>query len=73
MRVASSLGIRNDESRQSMLVISRRKGERILIGDDIEIVVVEVSRSGVRLGVRAPPSVVVLRDELAGDSLPARK
>jgi carbon storage regulator len=47
-----------------MLVVSRRKGDRILIGNQIEIVVVEITPRGVRLGIRAPVSVTVLRGEL---------
>jgi len=47
-----------------MLVIGRRDGERILIGPDIEVVLVR-SRSGeARLGIEAPSDVVILREEL---------
>lgn len=47
-----------------MLVISRRKGQRVMIGEDIEIVVTEVHRSGVKLGIRAPRGLTVLRGEV---------
>src|SRR5690606_16433936 len=47
-----------------MLVISRRKGQRIAIGDDIELVVTEVHRSSVKLGIRAPRGYAVLRGEV---------
>jgi carbon storage regulator len=47
-----------------MLVLSRKAGERLLIGDDVVITVVRVAGSKVRLGVDAPQSVRVLRDEL---------
>jgi len=47
-----------------MLVLSRRRDERILIGDDIEIVVVEVRGEKVRLGINAPTDIVVHRAEL---------
>jgi len=47
-----------------MLVISRRKGQRVSIGDDIELVVTEVHRSSVKLGIRAPRGLVVLRGEI---------
>lgn len=47
-----------------MLVLSRKVGQRILLGDDIEITVLRVSGGGVRIGVEAPPEVRVLRDEL---------
>jgi carbon storage regulator len=48
-----------------MLVLTRRSGERILIGDNIWVTVVSVERGKVRLGIEAPPDVVVLRQELA--------
>ena len=44
-----------------MLVLSRKKGESIMIGQDIEVVVIEASGSRVRLGVKAPPEVAVHR------------
>jgi carbon storage regulator len=47
-----------------MLVLSRRPGERILIGSEIEIVVLDTDGGQVRLGVRAPREVPVLRSEL---------
>ena len=37
-----------------MLMMSRRQGETILIGDDIEIVIAHISRSRVKVGIRAP-------------------
>ncbi len=46
-----------------MLVLRRRVGEAITIGPDIEIEVIEISRSRVKLGVRAPRSVHVMRRE----------
>ena len=48
-----------------MLVVSRKPGERILIGDKIAITVVKVSSGGVRIGVEAPPELAVMREELA--------
>lgn len=47
-----------------MLVLSRKVGERILIGDNISVTVVRVSGGGVRLGVEAPPNMAVVRQEL---------
>lgn len=47
-----------------MLVISRRKGQRVSIGEDIELVVTEVHRSSVKLGIRAPRGLTVLRGEV---------
>ena len=47
-----------------MLVLSRKIGERILIGEDISITVVRTSQGGVRLGIVAPDSLPVMREEL---------
>jgi carbon storage regulator len=47
-----------------MLVLSRRVGERVLIGDDIVIEVVESNPGRLKLGITAPPEVMVLREEL---------
>lgn len=47
-----------------MLVISRKKGESLLIGDDIEITVVKLEDGSVKLGVNAPKEVTILRKEL---------
>jgi carbon storage regulator len=47
-----------------MLVLSRRVGERLLIGDDIVITVIEVRGDGVRLGIDAPREVRVHRAEV---------
>ncbi len=48
-----------------MLVLSRRKAEMIRIGDNIEIHVVEIRGGRVRLGIRAPREIPVLRSEIA--------
>ena len=50
-----------------MLVLTRRVGETIMVGDDIEIEVLEVRPGIVRIGVRAPKSVRVLRSELVAE------
>lgn len=47
-----------------MLVLSRKAGEKIMIGDDIEIVVLRISGSTVRLGIKAPPEILIHRQEL---------
>ncbi len=47
-----------------MLVLSRRESERIRLGDSIVLTIVRVSGDKVRLGIEAPPDVVVLREEL---------
>jgi carbon storage regulator len=47
-----------------VLVFTRRRGEAIMIGEGIEVQVLRVGRDGVRLGVVAPPSVPVHRQEV---------
>ena len=47
-----------------MLVMSRRLGETILIGDDIEIVVTHIGRSRVKMGIRAPREMLVIAREV---------
>ncbi|CUX49657.1 carbon storage regulator CsrA [Clostridium sp. C105KSO13] len=47
-----------------MLVLQRKKGESVLIGDNIKISVVEVSSDSVKLAVEAPKEVKILREEL---------
>ena len=47
-----------------MLVLSRKKGESIMIGDEIELVVVEVKGDQVRIGVKAPKDVGIFRREV---------
>ena len=47
-----------------MLVLRRRAGESVLIGDEIEIEVLAVNQQGAKIGVHAPKSTVVLRKEL---------
>ena len=49
-----------------MLVLSRKKGEKIVISDvDIEITVVSINGSRVRLGISVPTEIVVRRPEIA--------
>ena len=47
-----------------MLVLRRRAGESILIGDDIEIELLELTPQGAKVGIRAPRELIVLRKEL---------
>ncbi len=47
-----------------MLILSRKKGESIKIGDDIEIFVAEIKGDKVRLGISAPESMKICRTEL---------
>ena len=48
-----------------MLVLSRKVGERILIGDKIAVTVVKLGHGGVRIGVEAPEEMAIVREELA--------
>jgi carbon storage regulator len=50
---------------KDVLVLSRKTGERILIGDKIAVTVVKIGHGGVRLGIEAPPELAVVREELA--------
>ena len=56
-----------------MLVLSRKVTERIRLGDNIVVTVVRVSGDRVRLGIEAPPEVLVLRDELEPRPRPERQ
>ena len=47
-----------------MLVISRKKNDGILIGEDIEITVVSIENNAVRLAINAPKEMNILRKEL---------
>lgn len=47
-----------------MLVLARKKNESILIGDDIEIIISEISEDRVKLAIRAPKSMKIFRKEL---------
>ena len=52
-----------DESKM-MLVLSRKAGERILIGENISVTVVKLTSGGVRLGIEAPAEMPIIREEL---------
>ncbi|HYV34570.1 MAG TPA: carbon storage regulator [Gemmataceae bacterium] len=54
-----------------MLVLTRKAGEKIVIGNDITIVVVELTHQKVRLGFDAPKNIPILRDELCRPTLVA--
>lgn len=47
-----------------MLVLTRKLGEKILIGDDIEVTVLDVRGDGVRIGIDAPRGVKIQREEV---------
>ncbi len=47
-----------------MLIITRKKGESLMIGDDIEIVISKIDDGSVKIGIKAPKDVQILRKEL---------
>ncbi|KGN03430.1 carbon storage regulator [Clostridium novyi A str. 4570] len=47
-----------------MLVVKRKKGESILIGDDIEITIVNLESGAVKVAIDAPKEITILRKEL---------
>ncbi len=56
-----------------MLVLSRQKGQEILVGDDIRIVVLSIRGDKIRLGIEAPREVVIMREEIIGRDEPKQK
>lgn len=47
-----------------MLLLARRLGETIIIGDDIEITIAELNSKQVRIGIEAPKNIKIVRKEL---------
>lgn len=47
-----------------MLILTRREGEALMIGDEISVTILSVKGNQVRLGVKAPKDVVVHREEV---------
>lgn len=47
-----------------MLVLARKIGEKIILNDDIEIIVLDSNQNTVRIGINAPKNVSVYREEL---------
>ncbi|HZZ26514.1 MAG TPA: carbon storage regulator [Pirellulales bacterium] len=56
-----------------MLVLSRRAGERIQIGEQIEVTVVRISAGVVRIGVEAPVEMTVVREEIREGFIPTTR
>lgn len=54
-----------------MLVLSRKVGERIQIGDDVTITVVRINANAVRIGIDAPGDREIVREEIAERNLGA--
>jgi carbon storage regulator len=55
-----------------MLVLSRKLGEKIVIGENIVVTVVKIDRNQIRLGIEAPSDVPVYREEIAPNQNPPR-
>lgn len=47
-----------------MLVLSRKRGEKIYVGENVCVTVVEIDRGVVRLGIEAPRDVPIYREEI---------
>ena len=47
-----------------MLVLTRKHGERVLIGDDIVVTILDVRGDGIRIGIDAPRGIRIQRDEV---------
>ena len=51
-----------------MLVLSRKSGERILIGDNVSVTIVRIGPNNVRIGIDAPREMNIVREELCSDA-----
>jgi carbon storage regulator len=49
-----------------MLVLSRHKDESIMVGDNVEIMIVSIGRNEIQLGINAPKAIPVYRKEIYG-------
>lgn len=54
-----------------MLVLSRKPGEKILVGDNVTITIVRIGPNTVRLGIEAPRDMNIVREELCSGTAPA--
>ncbi|PPB67209.1 carbon storage regulator CsrA [Campylobacter hyointestinalis] len=50
-----------------MLILTRKNGEAVQIGIDIEIKIIESSKNSVKIGIEAPKSILILRSELVNE------
>ncbi|CAM2767041.1 carbon storage regulator CsrA [Campylobacter hyointestinalis] len=50
-----------------MLILTRKNGEAVQIGTDIEIKIIESSKNSVKIGIEAPKSILILRSELVSE------
>ena len=61
----ASFGVPIINREMAMLVLSRKLGEKIVIGENIRITVVKIDRNQIRIGIEAPTEVPVYREEIA--------
>jgi carbon storage regulator len=54
----------SSKGEKTMLVLGRREGESIYVGENIILKVIKLDRSSVQIGIQAPPDVHILREEL---------
>jgi carbon storage regulator len=54
------------DRRATMLSVTLKENEKVLIGNDISVMVVEIRGNQIRLGIEAPAGLLVLREKLAG-------
>jgi carbon storage regulator len=62
-RVAAA-GVGDDSEEETMLVLTRKPGQSIMIGDGVEVQVLSVAGEKVRLGITAPRDVSIFRNEV---------
>lgn len=53
-----------------MLVLTRKVGEQLQIGDGITVTIVRTSHNSVKIGIEAPPGVHIVREELTAEDSP---
>lgn len=52
-----------------MLILTRREGESIIIGEDVVVTILEIEGGTTKVGIDAPEAVQILRDELIGSRM----
>jgi carbon storage regulator len=64
LKLTQKTTIHNFHGGRDMLVLTRKPGEKIQVGDDITITVLAINGGKIRLGIDAPDDVVIVRHEL---------